>query len=122
MKELLTALLCYMALSASAQMAQDATFKEEFKQHMLTPTEKPKLNFEQRDIIHHAIGGGALATIGIPVVTASILSYQNNPNMAITGFIFGGMATAGAVALHSLAIKKAVKYHKARKTPTAFAY
>lgn len=102
-----------MVLSASAQMAPDAEFKAVFKQHMLTPTEKPQLTFEQRDIIHHAIAGGLLSTVGIPVVTASILGYNENPQMAITGFVFGGLATAGSIALHALVIKKAARYKKA---------
>ena len=114
MKELLTTLLCCVALSVSAQYAPEADFKTVFKQHMLTPTEKPQLSFEQRDIIHHAIAGGLLSTAGIPVITASILGYEKNPQMAITGFVFGGLATAGAIALHAITIKKAAKYHKAQ--------
>jgi len=121
MKELLTTLVCCMVLSASAQMAPDAEFKTVFKQHMLTPTEKPKLSFYQRDIIHHNVAGGALAAVGIPVLTASALGYQDNQGMAITGFIFGGLATAGAVALHTIGIKKLVQYTKQGKLNDAFA-
>lgn len=122
MKELLTTLMCCVALSASAQYSPDADFKQAFKQHMLTPTEKPQLSFEQRDIIHHAIAGGALATAGIPVVTAAILGYENNPQMAITGFIFGGLATAGAIAVQAITIKKAAQYHKKKKEVAAYIY
>lgn len=120
MKELLTTLLCLVALNCAAQYQPKEDFKQVFKQHMLTPSkqEKPKLNFYQRDIIHHHIAGGVLAAVSIPVLVSSALTFANggeNTNMAATGLAFGGAAFVGSVTLHSLALKKLVKYGKEGK-------
>ena len=82
------------------------------------PHQKPQLSFEQRDVIHTHVAGGALATIGIPVVTASILGINSdNQNMAVTGLVFGGSAVVGSIVLHALGINKLIRYKKAGKLP-----
>jgi hypothetical protein len=120
MKELLTPLLCLTVLSAAAQYQPQQDFKQVFKQHMLTPTEqkKPKLTFEQRDVLHHNLAGGILAAIGIPVVTHSALEINTeNVNMAATGLAFGGAALVGSIVLHTLGINKLIRYKKEGKLP-----
>lgn len=120
MKELFTTLLCLAALNCSAQYQPQPDFKQEFKQHMLTPTEteKPKLNFYQRDVIHHNIAGGILAAVSIPVLVSSVLTFAKqgqNQELAATGLAFGGMAFGGSITLHSIGLKKLVKYSKEGK-------
>lgn len=98
---------------AHGQYKPGANFKADFKQHMLTPTEKEPLTFYQRDIIHTNVAGGALATVGIPVLTAGIIGLNGeNQQMAITGVIFGGLATLGSMALHTIGIEKLLRYEK----------
>lgn len=114
-------LLCF--ISAKAQYDQKDDFKHAFSSMKLEQNDKPKLSFEQRDVLHTNIAGGVLATVAIPVVVASALTFVNdgeNTNMAATGLAFGGLALGGSFTLHSLGIMKAVKYHKGRKSNDAF--
>lgn len=110
-------MLCALALNCAAQYQPQDDFKQAFKQHMLKPTEteKPKLNFYQRDVLHHNIAGGVLAAVSIPVLVSSIITVATdgpNTNMAATGLAFGGVALGGSITLHSIGIKKLFRYKK----------
>ena len=123
MKELLATILCLVVLSASAQYNDTNNFKQAFKQHMLTPTEhqKPKLTFEQRDIVHHHVAGAILLAVASPIIVASSLTFaQNgeNTNLAGTGLAFGTIAVGGSFTSHGIGFKKLHRYRKAKKKTT----
>lgn len=118
MKELTTILLCIVALNCSAQLAPNHDFKQHFKQQMLQPVdyEKPaKLNFEQRDILHHHIAGALLMAVASPLIIASSYTYASggeNTNLAATGMALGGAFFVGGVTLHGIGFKKLSVYRK----------
>lgn len=115
---ILIAFFGLFAANTNAQYAPEADFKAEFQRHMAVMSEKPNLSFEQRDVLHTNIAGGILATIAIPVIVASTITFVtggDDTNMAATGLAFGGIGLGGSFALHAIGIKKAVRYHKAQK-------